>query len=64
MLLAINQDVCYSVESGSGDTVDLLHNISAFARSGTITALMGSSGAGRSVGRSDQPARCALPRLH
>jgi ABC-type multidrug transport system ATPase subunit len=40
------QDLWYSIDIKPGETVDLLKGITGYARPGTLTALMGSSGAG------------------
>ena len=48
MTLAI-RDLSYSVTLPSGDTKVLLQGIDAFFKPGTLTALMGSSGAGKTT---------------
>ncbi|KDO26430.1 hypothetical protein SPRG_08233 [Saprolegnia parasitica CBS 223.65] len=43
------EDVWYSVSDKNGQEKHLLHGVSGIARPGTITALMGSSGAGKTT---------------
>ncbi|OQR89889.1 ATP-binding Cassette (ABC) Superfamily [Thraustotheca clavata] len=43
------RDIWYTVYEKNGDEKHLLHGISGYARPGTITALMGSSGAGKTT---------------
>lgn len=42
-------DVCYTVKTRAGADLQLLDHVSGFCRAGTITALMGSSGAGKTT---------------
>lgn len=42
-------DVCYTVKTRSGTDLQLLDHVSGYCRAGTITALMGSSGAGKTT---------------
>lgn len=53
------KDLWYSVTLKSGESIDLLKGIDAFFRPGTLTALMGSSGAGTSI----VAAQCRMQRI-
>ena len=40
------QDICYTVKLKDGDELDLLKDVSGHFEPGSVTCLMGSSGAG------------------
>lgn len=43
------QDLSVSVTNGLGETIPILHNLTGYAESGQILAIMGPSGSGKST---------------